>query len=118
MVCLAAVTTLAGAVTFGLFAAWGVGFVESIRFVKAEKVVAGFYFLGQFSVVGVLLSIFALYYLSYLRRVRLPVIPSWWSLAIVLCFIVNAFGIYAWGQRYSVAMSAVGMIARYHYFVA
>ncbi len=118
MVGLAAVTALAGAVTFGLFAASGGGLAESIRFVKAEKAVAGFCFLRQFAVVGVLLSIFVLYYLSYLRRVRLLVIPNWWSLAIVLCFIVNAFGIYAWGQRYSVAMSAVGMIAGYHYFVA
>jgi hypothetical protein len=37
---------------------------------------------------------------------------------VILCFIINAFGIYAWGQRYSVAMACVGMVAGYHYFVA
>lgn len=77
MVGLAAVTALAGAVTFGLLAAWGGGLAESIRFVEAEKAVAGFYLLRQFAVVGMLLSIFARYYLLYLRWVRLLVIPSW-----------------------------------------
>jgi oligosaccharide repeat unit polymerase len=86
--------------------------------VKAEKAVAGFYFLRQFAVVGVLLSIFTLYYLSYLARVRQVALPWWWTWAVLACFIVNAFGIYAWGQRYSVAMACVGMVAGYHYFVA
>lgn len=73
---LAAVTALAGAVTFWLFAASGGGLAESMRFVKAEKAVVGFYFLRQFAVVGGLLSIFAVDYLSYLKRVRMVAAPG------------------------------------------
>lgn len=114
---LAAVTALAGVVTLWLLTASGGALSESIRFVKAEKAVTGFYFLRQFAILGALLAIFALYYFTYLSRAHGLETPLWWSLFALACFAANAFGIYAWGQRYSIAMASVGLIAGYHYFI-
>lgn len=114
---LVALTALAGVVTLWLLSASGGALAESIRFVKAEKAVTGFYFLRQFAVLGALMATFALFYFSYLARVRGVYVPSWWAWLALLCFAVNAFGIYAWGQRYAIAMASVGMAAGVHYYI-
>jgi oligosaccharide repeat unit polymerase len=114
---LVALTLLSTAVTLWLLAASGGTLAESIRFVKAEKAVTGFYFLRQFAVLGVLLATFAFFYFSYLTRARGLYAPRWWSVLALLCFAACAFGIYAWGQRYSIAMATVALAAGFHYFV-
>ena len=114
---LAATTALALAVTAWLFASSGGSLSDSIRYVKAEKAVTGFYFLRQFAVIGTLLSIFTLYYLAYLRRVRDMRVSLWWTAFVLGCFAINSFGVYAWGQRYAIAMASVGLVAGYHFFI-
>jgi len=114
---LAVTTALGLVVTLWLLRASGGTLADSIRFVKADKAVTGFYFLRQFAIIGTLLSIFALYYFAYLRRVRLEHTPLWWSIMAIACFVINSFGIYAWGQRHSIAMASVGLVAGYHFFV-
>jgi oligosaccharide repeat unit polymerase len=86
--------------------------------VKFERALVGLYFLRQFSAIGITLAIFTLYYFLYLQRVRGIDLPRWQVLAAAACIGVNAFGIYAWGQRYGVAMAFVGLVVGYHYFVA
>lgn len=112
-----AVTALGLTVTLWLLAVSGGTLTDSIRFVKAEKALTGFYFLRQFAAVGELLSIFAIYYFIYLARVRGVPAPRWWVWLAFACFLVNAFGIYAWGQRYGIAMATMALFAGYHYFV-
>lgn len=112
-----AVTALGVAVTFWLFASAGGTLTDTFRLVKAEKGVVGYYFLRQFAVAGELLSVFALYYFIYLRRARLIPTPRWWGWVALACFCINAFGIYAWGQRYSVAMATMALIVGYNYFI-
>lgn len=114
---LLAVTALGVAVTAWLMTVSGGTLTDSVRFVKSEKAVTGFYFLRQFAAVGELLSVFAFFYFIYLGRVRSVRVPRWWLWLALLCFGVNAFGVYAWGQRYAIAMASLGFVAGYHYFI-
>lgn len=114
---LLAVTALGLLTTAWLMTAAGGGLAEAIRFVKGEKAVLGLYFLRQFAVIGLLLSTFALFYFAYLAGARGERTPVWQTTAALACFAINAFGVYAWGQRYAIAMAAIAMIAGRHYFV-
>lgn len=114
---LLAVTALGGLVTLWLLAASGGDLADSIRYVKSEKAATGLYFLRQFAVVGALLAAFVLAYMTYLAGARGARTPAWQTLLALVCFGLNAFGVYAWGQRYAIAMATVAVVAGYHYFV-
>lgn len=111
------VTLLGCFVTAWLFSNAGGTLTDTFRLVKGEKGVTGYYFLRQFAVMGELLSAFALFYFVYLNRARMMPVPHWWALVAIICFAINAFSIYAWGHRYSVAMATMALVAGYNYFV-